>query len=358
MRLPLRPTLAAIAGIVLLSTTGRAQLQTVAYTATLPPSAMWGTSTLVLPKFDRGLGALDSATLIVGHTLSGTAFVENLSGSSLQPTLGASAFVAWTAPSVFVIPQQHAHDVPVSVLAAYDGVLDYSGPSGASLPIQPVTSSAPYSVGTQGFPAWSSAPGAGGTISISADVESAVSSPQSPSVQTSSGALIALEVSVIYSYYEGPTRLCTTQQLAWNACPCTNTGAPDSGCANSQNANGGALDVVGSASLAADTLQLVGTGMTNGSSALYFQGTDYSSTGSVFGDGRRCATGSVTRLSTRTNSGGASSYPGPGDASISTRGGVSAPGIRTYQTYYRDLGSFCTPATFNVTNAVLVRWVP
>lgn len=360
MQLRLTSSFPTIACVVLLAATGRSQLQTVAHVASLPPAAIPMTGMLVLPKFDRGLGALHSATLVVRNTHSGTAFIENLSASSQQPALGASASVMWTAPSVFVLPQQQAHGVPTPVLAAYDGVLDYAGPSGAALPIPVVTESAPYSIDTAGFAAWSSAPGAGGTVSIQVDVDGAVwspGSPQPPTVQTSSGATIELDVTVLYSYYDGPTRLCSNQQIAWNACPCGNSGSADNGCANSLNATGGGLDVVGAASLAADTLQLVGTGMTNGS-VLYFQGTDYSNAGSVFGDGRRCATGTVTRIATRPNSGGASSYPGPGDASISTRGGVAAPGMRTYQAYYRDLGNYCTPATFNVTNALLVRWNP
>lgn len=357
MQFKLTPFVSSITGVLLLSAVGRAQLQTVAYTASLPTAVMPTAGTLVLPKFDRGLGALSSVTLVVQSTLGGTAYIENLSGSSQQPALGASASVMWTAPAVFVLPQQQAHGVPVPVLAAYDGVLDYAGPSGATLTISPAILSAPYAVDTAGFAAWSSAPGVGGTVSIQADVKGAVWSPQAPSVATLSGATIDLQVSVLYSYYDAPTRLCSSQQLASNACPCGNPGSPDRGCANSVNASGGGLDVVGTASLAADTLQLVGTGMTN-STVLYFQGSDYSITGSVFGDGRRCATGTVARIATRTNSGGSSSYPSPGDAPVSARGGVTAPGVRTYQAFYRDNGSFCTPAKFNVTNAMLVRWVP
>jgi hypothetical protein len=38
------------------------------------------------------------------------------------------------------------------------------------------------------------------------------------------------------------------------------------------------------------------------------------------------------------------------------RGAVTAPGVRTYQIYYRNPTPFCTAATFNLTNAVSVTW--
>jgi putative redox protein len=69
------------------------------------------------------------------------------------------------------------------------------------------------------------------------------------------------------------------------------------------------------------------------SSALYFQGTTQAGSGSgaVFGDGLRCAGGTVVRLKSVTNVGGASQYPVVGDASVSVKGQVAAPGTRTYQ---------------------------
>jgi hypothetical protein len=94
------------------------------------------------------------------------------------------------------------------------------------------------------------------------------------------------------------------------ACPCANAGALGNGCASSVNASGAHLQAVGTASLANDTLVMTGTNMPN-SSALYFQGTTQvgAGLGAVFGDGLRCAGGSVIRLKTKTNVAGESSYP-------------------------------------------------
>jgi hypothetical protein len=79
--------------------------------------------------------------------------------------------------------------------------------------------------------------------------------------------------------------------------------------------------------------------------------------GIVFGDGLRCATGAIVRLAIHANSAGESSYPAVGDVPIALRGGVVAPGIRWYQTWYRNAAVFCTPTTFNLTNAVRIQWL-
>ncbi|MEY4774932.1 MAG: hypothetical protein RIT40_1967 [Planctomycetota bacterium] len=145
-----------------------------------------------------------------------------------------------------------------------------------------------------------------------------------------------------------------------SACPCGNASAVGSGegCLNSLGA-GGKLLGSGVPSLSADTVLLAGTNMPN-SSALYFQGTtqQLGGAGAVFGDGLRCAGGSVVRLGTRTNAAGASGYPNAGEASVSVRGLVTTPGTRTYQVWYRNSAVFCTASTFNLTNGVEITWNP
>jgi hypothetical protein len=142
------------------------------------------------------------------------------------------------------------------------------------------------------------------------------------------------------------------------ACPCGNNGAAGNGCANSINANGANLTATGAANLAADTVILAGSGMAN-SSALYFQGTTRlnAGNGALFGDGLRCAGGTVVRLGTKTNAAGASSYPAAGDLSVSTKGLITAPGTYTYQAWYRNADqTYCTPSTFNLTNGYEIVW--
>ncbi len=140
------------------------------------------------------------------------------------------------------------------------------------------------------------------------------------------------------------------------ACPCANNGTAGNGCASSINPAGGNIAGSGTASLAADTLVLTGTGLPN-STALYFQGTTQIASG--FGDGLRCAGGSVIRLGTKTNVAGTSAYPAAGDQSVSVRGAVTTAGsVRNYQVWYRNAAAFCTPSTFNLTNGLSVTWQP
>jgi hypothetical protein len=141
------------------------------------------------------------------------------------------------------------------------------------------------------------------------------------------------------------------------ACPCGNAGAADNGCASSVSASGANLAGTGATSLSNDSAVLHGTLMPN-SSALYYQGTTRTAAGlgTVFGDGLRCASGTIIRLKTKVNSGGASQFPGAGDPSLSVRGGVTVPGTRTYQVWYRNAAAYCGPSTFNLTNGLEVSW--
>jgi hypothetical protein len=144
------------------------------------------------------------------------------------------------------------------------------------------------------------------------------------------------------------------------ACPCANNSVPgnNEGCLNSLG-NGGKLVAAGLARVSQDLFVLTGSNMPN-SSALYFQGTSQISggAGAVFGDGLRCAGGSVLRLGTKFNFAGTSQYPAAGEQSVSVRGVVSAGDTRTYQVWYRNAADFCTPSTFNLTNGVQATWTP
>jgi len=140
------------------------------------------------------------------------------------------------------------------------------------------------------------------------------------------------------------------------ACPCANNSAvgAGAGCLNSLG-SGALLASTGVASIAADTAVLAGSGMPN-SFALYYQGTTAIS--SSFGDGLRCAGGSVVRLGTKSNVGGASQYPVAGDQSISVRGGALAGDTRYYQVWYRNGAVFCNAETFNLSNGYRLVWAP
>ncbi|MBL8859170.1 MAG: hypothetical protein JNL28_11730 [Planctomycetes bacterium] len=147
-------------------------------------------------------------------------------------------------------------------------------------------------------------------------------------------------------------------------CPCSPTPVAHSvasnGCANSNFSGGANLRAEGTASVAADTLKIRGTGMPNGS-CLYFQGTARQNAGAglAFGDGLLCAGGTIIRLGIQFNTAGSSSVPAGAGPTLSALGLVPpAGGTRTYQVWYRDAASYCTAATFNLSNGVEISWQP
>jgi hypothetical protein len=141
------------------------------------------------------------------------------------------------------------------------------------------------------------------------------------------------------------------------SCPCGNVGDAGRGCPNPVKPEGARLVATGTASVAADSVVLLGSGMPN-APVLYFQGD--ATTSVVFGDGLRCVAGNEVRLGIEVNAASGSRYPGVGDLPISVRGAVPAGGAtRMYQAWYRSATpGFCTSATFNLTNGYSIVWSP
>jgi len=151
-----------------------------------------------------------------------------------------------------------------------------------------------------------------------------------------------------------------------NACPCANSGLAGRGCDNSVASGGAWLTASGSASLSADTLVLSSAGELPTALSIVLQG-DNAITPVNFGDGLRCAGGTLRRLYVQSAVGGAISVPGPGDLSVSARSAslgdtIALGGSRVYQAYYRDpSSSFCpspSGGTFNVSGAIFATWAP
>ena len=158
---------------------------------------------------------------------------------------------------------------------------------------------------------------------------------------------------------------------AGTACPCGNNSVVGAkqGCINGLGV-AGQLRATGVASISADSAVLRGTNIPNGP-GLYFQAANQlgGGNGLLFGDGLRCAAGSLIRLGTVVASGNTSTYPtgtsGANSIAISIKGFNLAGDVRNYQLWYRDStdtgggpGSFCTVSAFNLTNALNVTWQP
>jgi hypothetical protein len=146
-------------------------------------------------------------------------------------------------------------------------------------------------------------------------------------------------------------------------CPCGNDGAAGRGCANSQNASSGAR-LSASGAPQPDGVVLFASGMLPSVLNIFLQGNVVIAPVS-FGDGLRCAGGSLKRLASKTAFGGTSQFPEPGDPSISVRSAALGDPIATgtsriYQTYYRDPNlAFCSAPlgdSWNVTNGIRVDW--
>jgi hypothetical protein len=141
------------------------------------------------------------------------------------------------------------------------------------------------------------------------------------------------------------------------ACPCGNESLSDTGegCVNSTGV-GALLTASGSASVAADDLQLAGTQMPPAKMALLISGSAKKNAGfgSPFGDGLRCVSAPLRRLGAHTTDGLGSAGWGPGLGSA----GAFVPGHTGYfQVWYRDLWGPCSQGV-NLTNALEVTLLP
>jgi hypothetical protein len=146
-------------------------------------------------------------------------------------------------------------------------------------------------------------------------------------------------------------------------CPCGNAGAAGRGCANFTYAAGAVLTGSGVAGASAlnDTLVLKATDIPG--PGLFFQGDGTFGAGLSFGDGLLCAGGSIIRLGVVFPTGNEATYPGGLTPAPIHLAGFCNPGdVRNYQCWYRDSGetspgiSFCTPATYNLTNGLTIPW--
>ena len=146
-------------------------------------------------------------------------------------------------------------------------------------------------------------------------------------------------------------------------CPCGNAGAAGNGCDNSAATGGARLAAAGT--IAPDTLTLTSSGELATALSIFLQGDAELGAPAAFGDGLRCAGGSLRRLYAKNASGGVVSAPAAGEPSVSARsaslGDPLSPGdVRFYQVCYRDPDlAFCAPPSgdaWNVSNGVRVTW--
>lgn len=154
------------------------------------------------------------------------------------------------------------------------------------------------------------------------------------------------------------------QRECQSLCPCNNqawvfpfTSTTPFGCRNSFQGYGD-LAGDGLTSLASDSLTLRARALPTNAAGILLEAL---STGPnlVFGDGILCLAAPLRRVSAQTATNGVLSWPSAGAPGLSSALQASVPpaGLTVhYQVYYRDVASFCTPATFNTTNSYRVVW--
>jgi len=144
-------------------------------------------------------------------------------------------------------------------------------------------------------------------------------------------------------------------------CPCSNTGAPGRGCANS---TGQSALLTATGTTSPDTVILSSTGELPSAFSVFLQGTSAISP-VIYGDGLRCVGGTFKRLYAKNASGGNVAAPQGAEPSVTNRSAalgdpIPSGATRYYLVSYRDPNpSFCSSppgGTFNATNALSITW--
>jgi hypothetical protein len=180
-----------------------------------------------------------------------------------------------------------------------------------------------------------------------------VTNPDGQSITSASGIVTVTQNGALGTPY------CFGDGSLATQCPCLNFGTSGHGCANSVDANGASLFATGTTT--PDTAVLTAAEELPVALTIFLQGNVNVSSGIVFGDGLRCASGTLLRLYTKNAVLGTISAPQGADPSITARsaalGDTIAPGTsRYYHAYYRDPNLVFCPAGFNATNGVQIDW--
>jgi hypothetical protein len=150
------------------------------------------------------------------------------------------------------------------------------------------------------------------------------------------------------------------------ACPCGNPGIAGRGCDNSSGTGGATMTATGLASVASDSVVLTSSFEKPTAPTIFLQGSALSASGFVFGQGIRCAGGSIKRMYLHIAVAGVTSAPSGGDPKITARsaalGSVITPGsTRWYQAWYRDptvLGGCPVLSGYNASSGQQIIWGP
>jgi len=165
------------------------------------------------------------------------------------------------------------------------------------------------------------------------------------------------------------TSLCDPGLNGVMSCPCANPPVgPGRGCNNSGLTGGAILSASGGTFLTSDSLVFTTSGQRAATLSIVSQWTAPAPAGAVFGQGVRCAAGTLKRLYVKSAVGGSVTAPdySVGDPPVSVRSeslgdSISAGQSRWYLVHYRDgvvLGGCPAASNFNATQTGVVTWAP
>lgn len=129
----LATTATTLAGM--LATTGAANAASITHTQSIEWQPTSVDTFFILPKFDEALGTLESVTIDLIGFVKGNARTENMEASESTVTLDLASKIGLilSEPDITLVEVIPLVSEQVDLLS-YDGVLDYAGSSGVTLP--------------------------------------------------------------------------------------------------------------------------------------------------------------------------------------------------------------------------------
>lgn len=177
---------------------------------------------------------------------------------------------------------------------------------------------------------------------------------QSPCASDCSSNACIFDVTTIESCSSDPTTgFCENTDISF-PCPCGNLADLGAGCQNSTGL-GARMTGSGTASVSADDLVLESTQLPPGRPALLFSGDVNQQPGMAFGDGVRCAGGSLRRFDVRIPNGQGIADWGPG---LATQAGWQVGQTAYTQVWYRDSVAGPCSSGFNISAGRSVTLAP
>ena len=330
-------------------------------TATIASAHTSWNQVATVSRFDPALGTLNSITISITTTLTGSFGVESPDAAPTQVTSTIAAQLTLRRPDNSDITSVMPGQSFVDNLTAFDGVIDFGGTSGVTHTGISVTAGSGVPGSASDLPLFSGPAGNPGSIDLQVIAQSTSFTVGAGAIITSFNQQSDAVVVVCYDFTPAGSAFCFGDGTGTTPCPCSNSSAPGAGqgCLNSTGV-GARLDASGTPSVSNDSLVLTCSGLPANAPMLFFQGTSRLNLGNgvVFGDGLRCPGGVIVRIRQVVATGGTAVYPSPGDAPVSAAGAVPANSMRHYQAWYRNAAAFCTSATFNLSQGLTVSWSP